>query len=204
MSENEKITIRNEIIDALKKDYQKRVGEIPLTVMILGQGFPEGKDCWGVAYSESCEICDREDCIGPKRRIKIKRVIEEYLYDFAIIPEELEFIHPAIDQKLILMDKEIDLVIIFPEGPGSIAEFSEYSNKPEIAYKLRVFVPKKYHPFEMDIDESNQGYLTNAYLFYLTVYGHVYSFDDDQELIKKVVLLLESYKRVKYGRKYLK
>jgi len=204
LPDNDKITIRNEIIDALKKDYQKRVQVIPLKLMILGQGFPKGEDCWSLNLSESCEKCDKVNCLGPRRRKEIKRLVEEDLCDIAIFPEELGFIHPAIEQRVLIMDKEIDLVILLPEGPGSIAEFGEYSSNPEIAYKLRVFVPTKYHPFEMDIEGHEQGYLSNAYLIHLTLYGHVYSYNDDLDLKKKLIFLLESFRRIKYSKKYLK
>ena len=125
--------------------------------------------------------------------------MEESLNHIAIFPEELRFIYPAIDEKNLLKEKEVDMAIILPEGPGAISEFSDFSSDQDIAFKLRIFVPTKFHPLEHELENIEPSYLTNAYLIHLTLFGHVYAFENNSDLIKKVILIIESYRRIKYN-----
>jgi len=68
----------------------------------------------------------------------------------------------------------IDLAFIYPESPGSTTEFGEFLNDASIAPKLRVLVPRRYHP----IYGVNRSYLSDAYLKHIVRYGHVYAFDE--------------------------
>lgn len=196
---DKEIILRNEIIDAIKKDYRKKINDLTLKVFIFGEGFPKGKDCWVSNHYEKCEYCEKKDCKGARRRILLRKVIEESLNHIAIFPEELRFIYPAIDEKNLLREKEVDMAIILPEGPGAISEFSDFSSDHDIAFKLRVFVPKKFHPLEQELEKVEPSYLTNAYLIHLTLFGHIYAFENNSDLIKKVILILESYRRIKYN-----
>lgn len=196
---DKEIILRNEIIDAIKKDYRKKINDLTLKIFIFGEGFPKGMDCWVSNNYEKCERCEKADCIGARRRILLRKVIEESLGHIAIFPEELKFIYPAIDEKNLLKEKEVDMAMILPEGPGAISEFSDFSSDHEIAFKLRVFVPKKFHPLEHELENMEPSYLTNAYLIHLTLFGHVYAFENNSDLIKKVILIIESYRRIKYN-----
>ncbi|MHA1271957.1 MAG: hypothetical protein ACTSQP_01310 [Promethearchaeota archaeon] len=185
-----------EIIDIKLKDYRNKLGEISLMVSILGEGFPKGKECWESDYS-ACLTCT-EDCVNPKKRKYLKEYIEKELNSHVLFMEQLEFIYPSLEEVLFLEENpDIDLIIIFPESPGSIDEFIKFSNNEKIAHRLRVFVEPRYHPFNID----KESFVKDSLLMFLSKYGHVYSYEDDdkyEDLIRKIHKLLGSYRVIKY------
>jgi len=185
------IVERKNFVEDIKKSFQQRYRQKSLMIFNFGAGFPKGKECL-----ECCEGCTTENCIEPKKRKLIRKEIESRLEHHVCFPEEFDLDVPAIDEKIILREENIDLVIILPESFGSRYEFSNYSQDPQIAPLLRIFVPTKYHPLKVNREE--QSILSNGYLIHLTKYGHVYSYKDDRELIEKILLLCESYAHLKY------
>jgi len=196
LDESLKTSRYKEIVDILLKDYRNRLGEISLVVSILGEGFPKGKDCWETDYS-ACLTCS-ETCDYSKKRKYLKEYIEEELNSHVLFMEQLEFIHPSLEEVLFLEENpDIDLIIIFPESYGSISEFINFSNNQKIAHRLRVFVKPRYHPLISD----KKSFLRNSLLIFLSKYGHVYSYEVDdkyEDLTKKVHKLISSYRVIKY------
>jgi len=93
-------------------------------------------------------------------------------------------------EEVIREDKDF-LIIIFPESPGSQAEFVEFSKEPEFAKRIRLLVPKEYHPLYM----RQLGYLASHYLRFLGEYGFVYTYDpndlEETLLIVKRLIIAE-------------
>jgi len=158
-----------------------------LTILIFGAGFP--KNC--------IKKCD-DDCPNINCKAKIRREISNKIEEQGHIVQFLEDFDlpvPAIDEKIFIKKKEVDLVFILPESQGSQFEFSNFIEDPEIAPKLRIFVDSKYHP--LDSNRKDKSVLINGYLVFLTQYGHVYSYNDTSELFRKILALCESFAHVK-------
>ena len=191
MNDQEFIAERKKILENFNKSFQLRHKQKSLIIFNFGAGFPKGKECL-----ECCEGCTDQNCIEPKRRKLIRKEIESRLEYQVFFPEEFDLEVPSIDEKIIIIEEKIDLVIILPESIGSRYEFSNYSQDPKIAPLLRIFVPVEYHP--LGVNREEQGILSNGYLIHLTKYGHVYSYRDDKELIEKILLLCESFGHLKH------
>ena len=168
-------------------------GEKSLQILIFGEGFPENEECWKNNYSD-CGNCLNKDCNYARLRILLRDIIEEE-EDSVIFPEELQLINPSIDEELFLKicKDEFDLIIILPVSFGSVDEFSSYSRMKDIAIKMRVFIEQKYHP----LYTSEKALLIDSYLRFLTIYGHVYPYKDENELVNIVKILINSYRKVK-------
>ena len=193
LDESLKTSRYKEIVDIRLNDYRNRLGEISLVVSILGGGFPKGKDCWETDYS-TCLACS-ETCDNSKKRKYLKKYIEEELNSHILFMEQLEFIHPSLEEVLFLEENpDIDPIIIFPESYGSIDEFIKLSNNQKTAHRLRVFVKPRYHPLIND----KESFLRDSLLLFLSKYGHVYSYDNYEDLTKKVHKLISSYRVIKY------
>jgi hypothetical protein len=175
-------------IEQLKERLQKGIQGRALTLFVLGKGFPKKEKCF-----ERCINCPITDCKEPKRRKVIKEKLME-LGNNALFPEELKLVFPATEEQIIFRENDVDLLIILPEAWGSVSEFNTFSQNRKLALKLRIFVPKLYHP----LYGSTSNYLTDAYLTYLAEYGHVYYFQNDDELISIIEKLTECYRRVCY------
>jgi len=180
--------------EQLKENLQNKIQSKSLTLFILGKGFPKGEKCF-----ESCINCPIMDCIEPKRRKEIKEKLQK-LGNNALFPEELRLEYPATEELILFQNEDIDLLIILPEAWGSISEFNTFSQNQKLSLKLRIFVPLKYHP----LYGSNENFLTDAYLTFLAEYGHVYYFQNDNELISIITKLTECYRRICYLKKHRK
>jgi hypothetical protein len=112
---------------------------------------------------------------GLARRRAIAQRLNRKYGIVCLVPED-DFTRgsPSIYEAEYLRNPVIDLVFIYPESPGSTTEFGEFLNDATIAPKLRVLVPRRYHP----IYGVDRGYLTDAYMKHLAKYGHVYAFDE--------------------------
>ncbi len=157
-----------------------------LTILIFGVGYP--KNC-----IKKCDDCENTNCKAKIRR-EISNKIEEQGHIVQFL-EDFDLPVPAIDEKFFIKKREVDLVFILPESQGSQFEFSNFMEDSEIAPKLRIFVERKYHPLDSNIEDKSL--LSNGYLVFLTQYGHVYSYNDTKELFRKVLVLCESFAHVK-------
>ena len=193
-------------IKSLKRRFTEKLQkENDIKIFILGSGFPDIRKC----LEQSCESCGNEKCVEPKRRKKVRDALR-CLNIISIFPEECSLLHPVIEQEFIFENEDVDQIIILSEDPrGSAHELGIYSKDKLIAPKLRVFVPTKYHPLEDPFDThfnnpldylsllGDQSFMTNAYLTHLTKYGHVYAFKNENELLRKIMLLSHCYKIIK-------
>ncbi len=204
MTSEDKFEKFAEIIDVYKKDYQHKLQGISLKILIFGSGFEKDKQCWKKSYSELCNACENAEKCVAKKRMFLREYIKNELINTAILIEELEFTYPYIDEENFIdeNDDDIDLIFIFPESTGSIAEFMNFSKNESIVKKLRLFLPKRYHPLYCD-NTSYTSYVRDSYLTYLTTYGHVYLYEDLEELKTIIKRYLENYQRVIYS-KHLK
>lgn len=186
-----KINRKIKNIEQLKERLRIGIQSKMLTIFILGKGFPKKEKCF-----ENCTNCSIKDCKEPKRRKEIKECLKE-LGNNALFPEELELEYPATEEQIIFQEKDVDLLIILPEAWGSISEFNTFSQNQKLALKLRIFVPKLYHP----LYGSSSNYLTDAFLTYLAEYGHVYYYQNNNELFSIIEKLTECYRRICYLKK---
>ena len=186
---NEKrIEEKAELLKSSIRDFRRIYNEKSLQIMIFGEGFPKNSECWDNLSSE-CNSCLKKQCIYPKLRITLRDELEKE-GDSVIFPEQLELINPSLDEEMFLKVcvDEIELIIILPVSFGSVDEFSTYSRMEEFALKMRVFVEKQYHP----LYTSEQALLIDSYLRFLTKYGHVYPYKDEEELIRIIKILINS------------
>ena len=175
-------------IEKYKKKIEDSTKSVSLSIFILGKGFPQGSECL-----ECCDSCEISDCVNPKRRKIVRETLNEEGH-IAMFPEQLELIYPSCDEHIIFQDPEIDLLIIFPESAGSIGEFSQFMGDIEIAPKMRVFIPKEFHPLYGNIT----SYVSDEYLRFIVNHGHVYFFEHDSELFTIIKKLTDMIRKVKY------
>ena len=187
----------------------KRLEEIvrrtPLVVAILGAG-PCAKAASDLTACDNCSLKDKKKCRF-YRRLLIKRMLNK-MRIFALLPEELKMKYPYME-KIVLATPEIDLIFIFPESPGSIAEFVQFIDSlcSDIVKKMRVLVPYNYHPFMKAFSKS---FLSQLYALFAAVHGHLYPYEDvnvehqppglglllsPYEVIRRIV---EHYRAAKY------
>ena len=134
---------------------------------------------------------------GIDERRRIARILEADGI-VALIPEDdfPEFA-PSLIEEVILKKADIDLIFINVESWGTVAEFSQFHDKKDIALKLRVLVQHSYHP----LYGSSKSYLTDLYLTHLAKYGHVYAysveglFPTPERIIR---ILARRYKELKF------
>lgn len=191
-----KVSRFKEILETSLEDYRNRLKEVSLVVSIMGAGFPMGSKCLEGSFVQ-CENCDNKNSCEAKKRKYLKQKIEENHLANTIFMEELKFIYPGIEEELYLEDlKNLELIFIFPESPGSIDEFIKFYHNPKIVPKLRVLVKPKYHPLISD----KRGVVRDSLLEFLTVHGHVYPFKDLSNAKWIIIKLLKSYRIIKYKR----
>jgi len=183
----------SEIIETFLKDYRNSLGEISLNLTIFGAGFPKGKECWQTDF-DSCKKCSEVSCNAKKRKYLKDKIEKNNLAD-VIFMEEIKFIYPGMEEEIFLKQTpEFDLILLFSESPGSISEFIQFSKKPYIASRIRLFVKPEYHPLYTD----EGGVVRDEYLAFLTEYGHVYSYRSIEEAWKIIKKLLTSFRILKY------
>lgn len=109
------------------------------------------------------------------RGLEERRLIAEELREMgaiALVPEDdFPDAAPSVVEEVLLERGDVDLVFISVESWGSVAEFSQFHDRPRVGPKLRVLVPWDRHPLY-----GSGGYLTDLYLTHLVKYGHVYAF----------------------------
>ena len=79
---------------------------------------------------------------------------------------------------------------------GSVSEFVNFSQNDGVAQKLRIFLTRRYHPLYCDKD----SYTRDSFLTHLTFYGHVYLYEDIEELKTMIKRYLENLRRVIYSK----
>lgn len=89
-----------------------------------------------------------------------------------IIPEDdlSPTVAPSLAERDMLSENDIDLAFVNVQSWGSAAEFAEFRTNGRIAPKLRVLVPREFHP----LYSSAAGYLTDSYMTHDAVFGHLY------------------------------
>ncbi len=159
------------LLDAIKK-FTK---ESPVIVVLLGAG--------------SQEI---------KKREEIAEKLEENNI-IALIPEK-DFpsdVSPSLLEEYVISKADVDLIFINVESWGTVTEFAQFHDKKFIAPKLRVLVPYKYHPIYGNLE----SYLTDLYLTHLTIYGHVYAYDNEKKTFpsedKIILMISKRYQELK-------
>lgn len=121
-------------------------------------------------------------------RVPVKRLIEE-LDQNAAFPEEIPAASRggSVEKALqgntavreIFLVQEYDYTFIIMMSYGSVSEFSSLLTKPEVAYKIRLYIPTKYR--------NSPGYLTTGPVkAFNDVHRHVYYFNDPQHLLSRV------------------
>ena len=153
----------------------ERVKETPIIVVLLGAGNK-----------------------GLKKRKSIKEILEREGV-ICLIPEE-DFpkeVSPSIIEEAIFRKADVDLIFVNVESWGSATEFAQLVRIKEVAQKLRVLTHYKYHP----LYGRSKSYLTDLYLTYMALYGHVYAYSNcgktfptDSEII---VTLAKRFREIK-------
>jgi len=97
----------------------------------------------------------------------------------ALVPEDdfPDDVALSLANRNILSADRVDLVFVNVQSWGSTAEFSELSGLEGVVGKLRVLVPRRFHPFY----GSSGGYLTDAYMTHEAVHGHVYIYREEED-----------------------
>ncbi|MBY9006344.1 MAG: hypothetical protein KGD63_06270 [Candidatus Lokiarchaeota archaeon] len=192
-TKDEKLEEKARLLKNAIRNFRRLFGEKSLQILIFGEGFPKKDECWKGNHFD-CNNCENSQCKYAKIRILLRDIIVEQ-EDSVIFPEELQLINPTLDEELFLQicKDEYDLIIMLPVSFGSVDEFSSYSRIDDLATKMRVFVEYQFHPFYT----TEKARLIDSYLKFLTVYGHVYPYRDEEELVKIVKLLTNSYRKVK-------
>lgn len=121
-------------------------------------------------------------------RVPVKTLIEE-LNQTAAFPEDISMasgddslekallVNPA-SSELFLM-KKYDYTVILLMSEGSTSEYSLYLSKPEIAHKIRLYIPAS--------RRNSQSYLaTGPVKAFNDVYRQVYYFNDPKHLLEVV------------------
>jgi len=162
-------------IQEKRRELERRVGETSIIVVLLGVGNK-----------------------GLERRRNLDEKLEE-VGILSLVPED-DFapdVAPSLTEEAILERADVDLIFINVESWGSATEFGQFHDKRDIAPKLRVLTPYKYHP----IYGSSTSYLTDLYLTHTVKYGHVYAYDNSSRSAfptseKIVITIATRYRRL--------
>ena len=162
-------------IQEKRRELERRVGETSIIVVLLGVGNK-----------------------GLERRRNLDEKLEE-VGILSLVPED-DFapdVAPSLTEEAILERADVDLIFINVESWGSATEFGQFHDKRNIAPKLRVLTPYKYHP----IYGSSTSYLTDLYLTHTVKYGHVYAYDNSSRSAfptseKIVITIATRYRRL--------
>jgi hypothetical protein len=122
-------------------------------------------------------------------RVPVKKLIGEELKQTAAFPEEIPMT-PGDDPiekallgntaawELFLM-KKYDYTVILLMSEGSTSEYSLYLSKPEVAHKIRLYIPAR--------RRNSQSYLVSGPVkAFEDVYRQVYYFDDPKHLLEVI------------------
>ncbi len=160
-------------VQDLRRQIESRTGRSYLTVVLLGKS---GN--------------------GLDERRQIARLLEERGMN-AVIPED-DLPHeasPSLAEEAMLLRGDADLVFLDVESWGTATEFGQFHDRDPVARKLRILVPRSYHPLEGD----RGGYLSDLYLTHVAVFGHVYPVSEEATLragsMQRTVLRLA----IRYG-----
>jgi len=156
---------------------ENKIKQTSIIVILLGAG--------GKGLKERREI---------KKTLKSKGII-------ALVPEDdFPSEAPSLTEEAILEDSDIDLIFINVESWGSVAEFVQFSKNSRIAPKLRVLVNYQYHP----LYGTKKGYLSDLYLTFMAIFGHVYAYDEKMFPTPKeiITILADRFRAVKLFKKF--
>ena len=135
-----------------REDLERRLGLASIVVVLLGAG--------GRGLEERRLIAEELERMGA----------------IALVPEDdFPDVAPSVIEEVLLERGDVDLIFVSVESWGSVAEFSQFHDRPSVGRKLRVLVPGRHHP----LYGEGGGYLTDLYLTHLVKYGHVYAFGRD-------------------------
>ncbi|MHA1715146.1 MAG: hypothetical protein ACTSXP_05855 [Promethearchaeota archaeon] len=172
-------------INKIRDRIGNQIGNITTNVVILGKGFPE-------TCTRLCDHC-QENCKGVRRRILLRKQLEKEKFNVDFFEDVEKINNNAIEEEMILMDEDVHLVILLPESFGSCLEFGDFYNNEAIASKLRIFVNKRYHP----IYGESHSYLPEILAKYMVKYGHVYYFENNDDLVDKTTMILRIYRSMR-------
>ena len=105
-----------------------------------------------------------------RRRKALAQVLSNDGFE-AFVPEDDPTYQQAAFERFMLREPDLDLLVLFPESPGSYDEYGTFAHDPEISSKLRVVVPAKYHPI---YGKDPGSYLSSDYMTFIGRYGHCY------------------------------
>jgi hypothetical protein len=187
------------------EEMEKRRKAVSLNIPILG----EGKKCGG----EDCNLCyksPKPECgaCGYCKRIVVRN---ELIYEghIAYLPEGTsrysnrnppDTIKPLIQDKFVI--PEADIILVFPESPGSINEYATYFRDPVIAPKMRVFIDFGFHPWH----SKEKGRHAHTCIEFGCRHGHLHPYDgrNRKQLVymvkdiiyhKQMEIVIEKYDR---------
>jgi hypothetical protein len=187
-----KIKTRREIHELVEK-FQKEISAFTPVIVICGEGpcrdyFKQGSECDKCPESPACPY---------NLRLRIRDRLRSEGCLASLFEENKDIAYASMDERLILRDDEVDLVVVFPTSMGSASELGSFAMDKMIKKKLRVLVPHEYHPFY----GSSDSYLTSVYKELMAEYGHVYPYSLDGKThpdpSKILSTLVSVYKRFK-------
>ncbi len=178
--------------------------EADFPVVIFGPGpVRRLEECMSEEYSGNifdavlvnCENCEyRRKCFFHKR-VVIAKQLQENLKGYPVIIElesfrndlNKEFSFMDIIEDLIIqgLEKDEPLLIIFPESPGSQAEFNIFYRSP-LKNRIRLIVKKDFNP----LYNREIGFLSSLYLTFLGETGFLFVYwrhDQLELLVERIV-----------------
>jgi|SRR5579862_3191168 len=119
------------------------------------------------------------------------------------LPREVNYpemgLNPVMAEIRILGSDKIDLIFVSPSSMGSVTEFGQLSQIPEVAPKLRLLVDHNYHPL---FAKAPLSYVSSAELAFMVKYGHVYAVKGTNEIFPEaeyaVLIVTGMTRQLKY------
>lgn len=179
--------LNGEKIREIYRDYQEKLKNVVPIVVLCGPGKCEEGSC------EDCPDMKKNECMYHIRLSLAEQLTEQNCLP-VIFEEELDLEIASIEETIILRNKEVDIVIVFPNSKGSAAELAFFARDNLIRPKLVVFVQHQFHPLYSD----SESFLTSVYKELMSILGHVYPYDltgkKHPTPLKIISLLMYSYR----------
>ena len=160
-----KFTILGDRVRNLLEETQIALESIMPLVVICGRQKCDDRSC------DECEPSEKCHCTY-NLRYEIKNKLNEENCLAATFEEDFNLTIASIEERIILK-KDVDLIFLIPDSPGSAAELALFAKDPIIRPKLRVLVPHQYHPLYSD----SESFLTSFYWELMPDMGHIYPID---------------------------
>jgi hypothetical protein len=160
------------------QNVQAKIESTPLTVLV-----------WGPGESDSPLYDQRIEILNALRDTNIDANMSEQLAD----PSE----EWSVQSQEFVQAMAADVIVVLCTSPGSIAEVAGFSNYPEIASKMVVFIDRSH----------DQSYVAVGPARDVSIFGNVHYYDSPDDLImgrlvNKALFVIRRYQMVSWYRKH--